>query len=244
MAAPAAQFAKERRQSGVIVTEELPADLAKVLSAFDQNGDGDLDLDEIAEAARQYRQSQKDKKMYKQLALVLACILVAFTAALGGIIFWITDALKDNENADGQMVDRNTQKPVQAGTAAAKANVYEEILAGDMDVVGRATVMYFEDGTSIAKPESFDYYTPAGAEEPKRVLVRAGDKGNVYESGFLLKSVAAPAMDDGSWKTMDLEEVTLEERRALRKCRLGNLMASGSSCYRFMRRANFAWGWL
>ena len=69
MASATADFANSKgvRQSGVIVTQELPADLAKVLSAFDVNDDGDLDLDEIAEAARQYRQSQQDKKMYKQV---------------------------------------------------------------------------------------------------------------------------------------------------------------------------------
>jgi hypothetical protein len=191
-----AAFQQEgRKQSGVIVTSELPPNLVEVLKCFDQDGDGNLDLDEIAEAARVYQATKDKAKMYKKVAIALFGLLCAYTAALGGMIFAIVDANKDTQMDGGKMVDRATGKVSTIGSASEKVSLqqlYDKISiskSGDPFLLEVPTLVYSDTEVSGMTVEGyvsgFKFH-----EASKRVLVTfTNGDGAILKENHKAKSI-------------------------------------------------------
>lgn len=197
----------DRKQSGVIVTSELPPNLVEVLKCFDQDGDGNLDLDEIAEAARVYQATKDKAKMYKKMAIALFALLCAYTAALGGMIFAIVDANKENENnAGGAMVDRKTGSVVQtiSHETSEEKVLWHYLMYTSHQLSGVKTIQFADPKSPEVKiigyVNGWKEHGDRSSNDRKLLATFASGEGLIISKDFHEKSITVADHQEDWWK--------------------------------------------
>jgi hypothetical protein len=103
-------------KKGTIVLDSLAdSDMKKQMKEFDQDGDGNLTLQEILTA---FKMSQDRMKIMKYFVIFLIFALVISYITLGGLVYYVIQLTKESSiEKSGLMMVKGTDQVVQVGSA-------------------------------------------------------------------------------------------------------------------------------
>ena len=94
----------------VLRLNELPNSVREALSAYDNDGDGVIDISELISAGNKAKSDAKNVSRLAKLALALFLLCVCNLAAIFGLVYSVVALTKDSK------VDANNQLVTRAGT--------------------------------------------------------------------------------------------------------------------------------
>lgn len=90
--------------------------------AFDKDGDGFIDCQELLEAANLYTQTKATNSLLRKGMVFVACLSVGLVATLAGLTYGIVDANKDTQ-IEGRALMTKAEEPVSVGTNEMKLSI-------------------------------------------------------------------------------------------------------------------------
>ena len=96
--------------------ENFPNEVQGTLSeAFDKDGDGVIDCQELVEAANIYTQTKATNSLLRKGVFFVATLSVGLVGAIAGLTYGIVDANKDT-SVDGRVLMTKQQDPISVST--------------------------------------------------------------------------------------------------------------------------------
>jgi hypothetical protein len=86
---------------------------AAAIQAFDRDGNGELDLHEIAAAVKALADARAQNKMLKTAVIVAGVCSLLIVAAVVGLTFAVVTLVKDTKMDNNVMVNKETGAPVE-----------------------------------------------------------------------------------------------------------------------------------
>eukprot|EP01083_Nonionella_stella_P236092 829499_1 len=96
--------------------ESFPSGVQDILSeAFDKDGDGVIDCQELLDAASLYTQTKATNSLLRKGVCFTAVLSVGLVGAIAGLTYGIVDASKDTR-VDGRVLVTKQQEPISVST--------------------------------------------------------------------------------------------------------------------------------
>ena len=96
--------------------ENFPNEVQGTLSeAFDKDGDGVIDCEELVEAANIYTQTKAPNSLLRKGVFFVATLSVGLVGAIAGLTYGIVDATKDT-SVDGRVLMTKQHDPISVST--------------------------------------------------------------------------------------------------------------------------------
>ncbi len=161
-------------------------------SLQDTDGNGELDISELAGAVEQLVRAEKDRRLLKWVAAIVGAVALLTVAASAGLTFAVVALSKDvNVSGDGAMVSAATGAPLQTG-ANVRPGVVSALLNPELEFdraeeLARLTHVRTYGG-GAAGDEDFALQRVAAATLMKdlagvRLVTDAGDVVEFYANG-------------------------------------------------------------
>jgi len=122
--------------------EAYPEALRETIRAFDVNGDGYVEMHELARAAELYKESKNTSKRLGQLVVVLVAIIGVLVGVTAACTYAVVDAAKETEvSGDGAMhVKGKSDVVATTGVAEKTEDIFDFVNKDQVDVAGVKTL--------------------------------------------------------------------------------------------------------
>jgi hypothetical protein len=207
--------------------KDLPQDIASILKVFDFDSDGTINRKELCQAVRAYEESLKQQKFWRKMFLITFAAFLVLIACIGGLVYGITVAIKDNKTEGGKLQD-NSGTTVQTDAEISSGGVTLDPLVGMTSTqLARVLNVPYEGANGVIwtyKPMHF-----AKTADGNRLLIQVEDNtGIVVERN---KQPQLVATDSTAWTTVALSERTGSVRKLVGAFSQYNFLGAAQTIY-------------
>lgn len=182
-------FRMPKMTQETLAVASFPKEVQGTLSdAFDKDGDGIIDCQELIEAANLYKQTKATNTLLRKGMVFIAGLSVALVATIGGLTYGIVSASKDTL-VEGRALMSKADEPISVSTNEMKLSL-ATLPFLPKDVTSQVTDVVFTSEDS-----------PFTVHHRKALAIDI-----IPDEGFKLKTTAGDVL---SWHKDDGTEVTI-----------------------------------
>lgn len=120
----ASEMFSQLKQSNEIHLKFMPPEAMDILKVFDGDGDGTVDVGELAMAAQMYKQSKESNKKLGKMIFGLMFVILVMVGLIGAMMFTVVEMTKESRTASDGVMRSNTPEAavVKTGSAISDMN--------------------------------------------------------------------------------------------------------------------------